>query len=75
MASDGRSQLKRNAYRNRDVVKRCFDRLKEYRRIATHYDKMARSYLGIVKLGVSDYFTHRLCNNGLLLSKLESIQY
>ncbi len=39
MASDGRSQFDRDAYRNRNVVERCFGRLKEYRRIATRYDK------------------------------------
>lgn len=32
MASDGRSQLDRDAYRNRNIVERCFGRLKEYRR-------------------------------------------
>lgn len=30
MASDGRAQLDRDAYRNRNVVERCFGRLKEY---------------------------------------------
>ncbi len=35
MAADGRSPLDREAYRNRNVVERCFDRLKEYRRIDT----------------------------------------
>lgn len=33
--SSGRSQLDRDAYRNRNVFERCFGRLKEYRRIAT----------------------------------------
>jgi len=51
MASDGRSQLDRKAYRNRNVVERCFGLLKEYRRIATRYDKTARNYLAMVKLG------------------------
>ncbi len=51
MASDGRAQLDRDAYRNRNVVERCFGRLKEYRRIATRYDKTARNYLAMVKLG------------------------
>ncbi|XYX41342.1 IS5 family transposase [Candidatus Erwinia dacicola] len=48
MASDGRSQLDRDAYLNRNVVERCFGRLKEYRRIATRYDKTARNYLAMV---------------------------
>ncbi|WP_440864882.1 transposase [Symbiopectobacterium purcellii] len=49
--SDGRSQLYRDAYRRRNVVERCFGRLKEYRRIATRYEKTARNYLAMVKLG------------------------
>ncbi|REI40532.1 hypothetical protein DYZ94_28885, partial [Klebsiella variicola] len=34
-----------------NVVERCFGCLKEYRRIATRYDKTARNYLAMVKLG------------------------
>ena len=37
-------------YRERNVVKRLVGRLKEYRRIATRYDKLAASYLGFVQL-------------------------
>lgn len=62
MASDGRSQLDRDAYRNRNVVERCFGRLKEYRRIATRYDKTARNYLSMVKLGCIRLFYKKLCN-------------
>lgn len=60
MVSDGRSPLDRDAYRN--VVERCFGRLKEYRRIATRYDKTARNYLAMVKLGCIRLFYQRLCN-------------
>lgn len=62
MASDRRAQLDRDAYRNRNVVERCFGRLKECRRIATRYDKTARNYLAIVKLGCIRLFYKRLCN-------------
>ncbi|XGI79129.1 IS5 family transposase [Enterobacter hormaechei] len=62
IASDGRSQLDRDTYRNRNVVERCFGRLKEYRRIATRYDKTARNYLAMVKLGCIRLFYKRLCN-------------
>ncbi|MGX8940050.1 IS5 family transposase [Symbiopectobacterium sp. Eva_TO] len=62
MAVDGRSKLDRDAYRNRNVVERCFGRLKEYRRIATRYDKMARNYLAMLKLGCIRLFYQRLCN-------------
>ncbi|MDE1675391.1 hypothetical protein PWJ90_38010 [Nocardia gipuzkoensis] len=32
------------AYRRRNVVERCFNRLEQYRAIATRYDKTAQSY-------------------------------
>jgi len=62
MASDGRSQLGREAYRNRNVVEHSVGRLKEYRRIATRYDKTVRNYLAMVKLGCIQLFYMRLCN-------------
>jgi transposase len=37
-------------YRERNVVERLVVRLKEYRRIATRYDKLATSYLAFVQL-------------------------
>jgi transposase len=37
-------------YRERNVVERLVGRLKEYRRIATRYDKLAVSYLAFVQL-------------------------
>jgi transposase len=40
----------RIAYRRRNVVERCFQRLKQYRAIATRYDKTALSYQGMIDL-------------------------
>ena len=37
-------------YRERNVVERLVGRRKEYRRIATRYDKLATSYLAFVQL-------------------------
>ena len=37
-------------YRERNIVERLVGRLKEYRRIATRYDKLAASYLAFVHL-------------------------
>jgi transposase len=37
-------------YRRRNVVERCFNRLKQYRAIATRYDKTALSYLGMIHI-------------------------
>jgi transposase len=35
----------RDAYRQRNLIERMFARLKDYRRIATRYDKLARNFL------------------------------
>jgi len=37
-------------YRRRNVIERWFGRLKQFRRIATRYDKTHRSYRGFVAL-------------------------
>jgi transposase len=38
------------AYRDRNVVERMFCRLKDFRRLATRYDKLARNFLATVIL-------------------------
>ena len=46
----GKSNRKRKirhdkkAYKGRNVVERCFCRLKDFRRIATRYDKLAQNF-------------------------------
>lgn len=40
----------RTAYRKRNIIERTFSRLKDFRRIATRYDKLARNYLSAVQL-------------------------
>ncbi len=46
----GRSNRKKRirhdkqAYKDRNVIERCYCRLKDFRRIATRYDKFARNY-------------------------------
>ena len=42
----------RRAYRRRNVVERLLGWLKESRRVATRYDKLAGSYLALVKLAM-----------------------
>ncbi len=37
-------------YRERNQVERFFSKLKHFRRIATHYDKLADNFLAMVKL-------------------------
>jgi transposase len=42
--------LNRRAYRQRNVVERMFGRMKDWRRIATRYDRLARNFLFAIAL-------------------------
>ena len=40
----------RDAYRQRNLIERMFGRLKDFRRVATRYDKLARNFLAGILL-------------------------
>ena len=40
----------RNAYKRRNLVERAFCRLKDFRRVATRYDKLAVTYAAAISL-------------------------
>ena len=40
----------KSAYKNRNVIERCFGRLKDFRRIATRYDKLAGNFFSALCL-------------------------
>jgi transposase len=40
-------------YRNRNAIERMFRRLRDYRRIATRYDRLARNFLAAVCLAAT----------------------
>ena len=40
----------KRAYKGRNVIERCFCRLKDFRRVATRYDKLARNFLAAIHL-------------------------
>jgi transposase len=42
--------LDRTAYKRRNVIERLFCRLKNWRRIATRYDRLAENYLAAIAL-------------------------
>lgn len=44
----------RHLYQERNQVERFFGRVKQYRRVATRYDKRANNYLGFVWLAAID---------------------
>lgn len=43
-------QFDKERYRLRSIVERCINRLKQNRRIATRYDKLANSYLAFITI-------------------------
>ena len=47
---DAWPRLIRAAYRRRNVVERTIGKLKEFRRVATRYDKLASSYLAFLNV-------------------------
>ena len=42
----------REAYRQRNLIERCFNRLKQFRHVATRYDRNALNYLAMVKIAI-----------------------
>ena len=40
----------KHLYKERNLVERCFNKLKQFRRIATRYEKTARNYLSMLFL-------------------------
>jgi transposase len=49
---DGRVKFDKLAYRRRAIIENCVGWLKECRRIATRFEKLAVNYLGMLKLGM-----------------------
>ena len=48
----GCRKFDREAYRRRNVVERCINWLKECRRVATRFDKLALNFLAFLKLAI-----------------------
>lgn len=41
------------AYKARNLIERCFNKLKHFRRIATRYDRRAINFLGFIHLAAA----------------------
>ena len=54
--------LNRETYRTRNLVERFFGKIKEFRRVATRYDKTARNFLSAVQLAASRFLLRRIAN-------------
>jgi transposase len=46
-------QFDRKAYRRRNIIERCINSLKWFRRVATCYERLATHYLGLVTLAMT----------------------
>jgi transposase len=47
-----RKKFDRDSYRQRNIVERCVNSLKWFRRVATRYEKLAIHYVGMVNLAI-----------------------
>ena len=47
-----RKRFDRASYRRRNIIERCVNSLKWFRRVATRYEKLAIHYLGMVTLAI-----------------------
>jgi len=45
--------LNKRVYKERHLVECCFSRLKQFRRVATRYEKTARNYLAVVTIAAT----------------------
>ncbi len=52
----------RDAYRERNRVERLINRLKQFRRIATRYEKRAANYLAMLHIGAILSWQHALAD-------------
>ncbi len=51
------------SYRKRNVIERCVGWMKEFRRIATRFEKLALNYLGMLKLAMIERCFRALSNS------------
>ena len=47
-------------YRERNVIERCINRLKQWRRVATRYEKLAANYVAVILIAATMHFVNLL---------------
>jgi transposase len=57
---DGRVKFDKLAYRRRSIIENCVGWLKECRRIATRFEKLAVNYLGMLNLAMIQRYLRML---------------
>lgn len=61
---DGRVRFDREAYRRRHTVEQCVGWIKECRRIATRFEKLAVNFLAMIHLVFIERYLRLLFSNG-----------
>ena len=61
---DGRVRFDREAYRRRSTIEQCHGWLKECRRVATRFEKLAVNFLAMIHLAIIERYFHLLFSNG-----------
>ncbi|MBV8106485.1 MAG: transposase [Hyphomicrobiales bacterium] len=56
---------RRQAYKRRNLIERCVNALKQFRRIATRYEKTARAFLSMLCIGAARLWI-KTVNTGLV---------
>ena len=52
--------FEKDRYRERNVIERCINRLKQWRRVATRYEKLAANYAAVILIAASMHFVNLL---------------
>jgi transposase len=61
----------RTAYKRRNLVERAFCRIKDFRRIATRYDKLAATYAAAISKAIDDWrFDKRIATRAEAIRQL-----
>jgi transposase len=55
-------RLNKKAYRQRNRIERLFGKLKEFRRVATRYEKLKQTFVGMIHLALGFIRLRRLAN-------------
>ena len=62
--TDGRVRFDRQAYRRRSTIEQCNGWLKECRRVATRFEKLAVNFLAMIHLAFIERYLRILFSNG-----------
>src|SRR6202042_3028835 len=56
-------------YKERNIIERFFNKLKQFRRVATRYDKLLVNFMGFVKLAAIAIWLKRLIRHHALVNR------